>query len=90
MRSQLDFFKAEVVAFPFDRRRAEVIRAAKFLNVVHGEFAERGWKRICKDMAKRMRAAGLSEAEIRSQAVAFQNAVQGELRAMMVQQEKQA
>jgi hypothetical protein len=90
MRSQLDFFKADVIAFPLDRRRVEVIRAAKFLNVVHGAYAERGWKRICRDMARQLRAVGIEESEVRSQVMAFQEAVQGELRAMVEQREMQA
>ncbi|MFC3207391.1 DUF6074 family protein [Aquamicrobium soli] len=91
MISQLDLFKAEVVAFPADRRRVEVIRAAKFLNVVRGGiYAERGWKRICRDMARSLRDAGVEEIEVRRQIMAFQDAVQAELNAMAVRREIQA
>jgi hypothetical protein len=90
MRSQLDFFKADVIAFPLDRRRVEVIRAAKVLNVVQGAYAERGWKRICRDLARELRAAGVDELEVRQQIMAFQDAVQDELRAMVDRREMQA
>lgn len=90
MKSQLDFFKAEVVAFPFDRRRVEVVRAAKFLNLVQGIYAERGWKRICRDMAGELRAAGIADVEVHQQVVAFRDAVQAELRSMAERREARA
>jgi uncharacterized protein (DUF58 family) len=82
MRGQLDLFKAEIVVFPFDRRGWDVRHMAKFLSVVHGEYAERGWKAHCKAMARRLRAAGVAEEEIRHQMSAFQDAVQAELWAL--------
>lgn len=79
-----------MLAFPAERRRAEVERAAKFLDVVQGVYADRGWKRICRDVARRLRDAGIAEPEVRRQLIAFQDAVQVELRSMAERREMQA
>jgi hypothetical protein len=75
---QLDFFRAEVRAFPL-ARTIEVPRMARFLIVVHGESAQKHYTKRCRELAKRMRAAGLSDAEIWRQIADFQDAVQAAL-----------
>ncbi|MDI6029067.1 DUF6074 family protein [Corticibacterium sp. UT-5YL-CI-8] len=75
---QLDFFKAEVRAFPL-AQTVEVQRMARFLSVVHGENAERYYLKRCRELSKRMRSAGLSELEVRCQIADFQTAVQHQL-----------
>ena len=82
MKSQLDMFKAEVLAFPCDRRWLEVQQAARFLNIVHGPDADKWWKQRIKRVAAPLRAAGVPEEEIRRQVNAFQTAVQVELQAL--------
>lgn len=72
---QRDFFKADVLVFPL-ARTVEVPRMARFLLVVHGEGAEKYYCKRCRELAKRMRAAGLSDAEINRQILDFQDAVQ--------------
>lgn len=75
---QRDFFKADVLVFPL-ARTVEVPRMARFLLVVHGEAAENYYRKRCRELAKRMRAAGLSDAEIWRQIADFQDAVQAAL-----------
>lgn len=82
MKSQIDMFKAEVVVFPCDRRWLEVQQAARFLNIVHGPDADKWWKKRVSRVAAPLRAAGVSEEEIRRQVLAFQQAVQSELQAL--------
>ena len=85
---QRDFFKADVMVFPL-ARTIEVPRMARFLLVVHGEAAEKFYRKRCRELAKRMRAAGLSDAEINRQILDFQDAVQVAL-ADMAQKEATA
>ncbi|WP_050996878.1 DUF6074 family protein [Sinorhizobium fredii] len=82
MKSQLDMFKAEVRAFPCDRRWLEVQQAARFLNVVHGVDADKWWEKRVWRIVAPLRAAGVPEDEIRLQVLAFQQAVQIELQAL--------
>ena len=72
---QRDFFKADVLVFPL-ARTVEVPRMARFLLVVHGEGAQKYYVKRCRELAKRMRAAGLSDTEIWRQIADFQDAVQ--------------
>lgn len=76
---QHDLFKAVVFAFPL-ARTVEVPRMARFLIVVQGANAEKYYRKRCSELAKRMRAAGLNEDEIRRQISGFQDAVQSHLR----------
>ena len=77
--SQRDFFKADVLPFPLDRT-VEVERMARFLHVVHGERAEASARR-CKDLAKRLLAAGLTPEEVQQRILAFHDVVQLRLQA---------
>lgn len=72
---QRDFFKADVLVFPL-ARTVEVPRMARFLLVVNGQAAQDYYRKRCRELAKRMRAAGLSDAEINQQILDFQDAVQ--------------
>lgn len=78
---QLDFFKAEVRPYPL-ARTIEVPWMVRFLTVCHGDRAEKYYRDRCRELAKRMRKAGLSEDEIRRQILDFQDAVQRQLREM--------
>lgn len=88
MKSQLDMFKAEVVAFPCDRRWLEVQQAARFLNIVQGPNADKWWKKRIQAIASPLRAAGVPEEEIRRQVFAFQEAVQVALWDLMNKEER--
>jgi hypothetical protein len=69
----------QTTAFPASRRKAEIERAAKMLNEVHGSAATDAWKELARSMAARMRAMGVAESEVRVQILEFQTAVQIEL-----------
>ncbi|MCY0094606.1 DUF6074 family protein [Hoeflea ulvae] len=70
---------ALVIAFPLDRRRVEVIQAAKRLDLLHGQPADKWWKETCKAMADDLRSVGVGDEDVRRQVLAFQDAVQVEL-----------
>ncbi len=83
---QRDFFKADVLVFPL-ARTVEVPRMARFLMVVHGEGAEKYYRKRCRELAKQMRATGLNDTEISRQLLAFQNAVRAALADMARKEE---
>lgn len=72
----------QAIAFPAARRRAEIEKAARMLNEIHGSAATVAWKELAGSMAVRMRAMGVAEAEVRKQILEFQTAVQIELQDM--------
>jgi hypothetical protein len=76
---QLDMFRAEVIAFPLDRRWFEVMQAAKLLDFSQGKEINRWWRKTCRKMADGLRSAGVPESEVRRQILAFQDAVQIEV-----------
>lgn len=75
---QRDLFKADVMAFPL-ARTIEVARMARFLHAVHGPRAQAYYVKRCRELAKRIKAAGLDDYDARQQIAAFQEAVQREL-----------
>lgn len=86
---QLDMFRAEVIAFPLDRRWFEVMQAAKLLDFIQGKEVDKWWRKTCRKMADHLRSAGVPEDEVRRQILAFQGAVQVEVQ-RLAQQSMQA
>lgn len=75
MRRQLDLFRAEIVAFPVDRRTAEIRHAAHTMNQLHGNQAERFWKGLIKALSSPLIAAGIPAAEVNRQMELFREEV---------------
>lgn len=75
---QRDLFKADVYAFPLGRT-ADVPRMARFLWVANGPRAETHYRKQCRNLAQRLRSAGIPDRVIWQQIQEFQAAVQIEL-----------
>ena len=79
MRKQLNFFEAEIIPFPVYRRRREARQAAWELHTRSKEDGDRYWKRLIDEMARELKALGLSKTESHEQLMAFRDVVQDEI-----------
>ncbi len=77
-----------LVQFPADRRMADIRRCSEALTHLHGEEANRFWRREMAGFAARLKAQGVPDMEISHQAALFMNAVQMELQAAFAEQEE--
>lgn len=83
MRKQLHFFEAEIIPFPVYRRRREARQAAWELHTRSKPDGDRYWKRLMDEMAKELKALGLSKSECHDQLIAFRDVVQEEIWELM-------
>jgi hypothetical protein len=79
MRRQLDFFQAEILVFPVDRRIAEVRSAASAMNRLRGGPAKAFWKNLINDLSRPLSAAGIRPEEVERQMMAFREEVGAEM-----------
>jgi hypothetical protein len=81
---------SQIISFPAARRRAQILEAAAMLNEIHGPAANVAWRSLMTSLAEELRAAGISDGEVRQQVLEFQAAVQLELRAQFERELAQA
>lgn len=68
-----------VSCFPMHRQRGEIIRCAVNLDRTHGELASRYWREEMRLLAHRLKAIGMTEAEVSKQVLHFTAAVMEEM-----------
>ncbi len=78
MRRQKDLFQADLHLFPL-ARSIEVPRMVQFLSVVPGPAGERYFARRCRELTKRLRAAGLPKMDVDAEVAMFRGAVEASL-----------
>lgn len=79
MRKQLSLFDAEVIAFPVERRIAEVRHAARTMNRLRGKSAEKFWNDLIRSLSSPLKSAGIPANEVSRQMMAFREAVGAEM-----------